>query len=169
MAALERVLMVTEDHSAVSGGVAAVVHALAGRIAAKGVEVEILCVRSAPIPPSLGVSVVQRLPSSIGRKWGWSRGLANAIEASLQRKRGTVVHLHGVWTAPQLFAARAALRADVPFLLTAHAMLQRWFWTGQGWITWLKKSDYWRLFGKPAFRRATVLHAVTSSEREAMT
>jgi glycosyltransferase involved in cell wall biosynthesis len=168
MTKLETVLMVTDDHSAVSGGVAAVVDRLSGKLAATGISVEILCVRQDPIPPRPGVQITQFPPSRLARKWGWSRALESAINAKVSRHRGTVVHLHGVWTASQWIAARAAARVGVPFVLSTHAMLQPWFWHEQGWKMWLKKTVYWRLVAEPAFRRATALHAITSDERSVL-
>jgi len=77
-----------------------------------------------------------------------------------------VFHLHGAWAAPQYYAARAAHQSGVPFVFTAHGMLEPWLWDEQGWKIRAKKRAYWSLLAYQALSKANVVHAITPLEKE---
>lgn len=45
-------------------------------------------------------------------------------------------------------------------------MLEPWLWNQQGRLTFYKKNIYWKLFAYQAFKRATLIHAITPLERD---
>jgi glycosyltransferase involved in cell wall biosynthesis len=47
-------------------------------------------------------------------------------------------------------------------------MLLPWFWNSQGWKVRVKKQAYWNLVASPVFKNASVVHAITPLERDAL-
>lgn len=151
-----------------SGGVPAVVRQLSTRLASTGVGVTVLHATGDSTDLAPVARLVKCTPSTFGKPWWYGPTLRPAL-AELMRKSAAgqcVAHLHGVWAAPQFFAARAAHRGDVPIVMTAHGMLEPWLWTQQGWRTRAKKALYWRSLALPVLEHAKVIHAITPLERD---
>lgn len=163
-----RVVYIAEDVSVNSGGVPAVVHQLSERLIQQGASVQV--VHSAGDPDELppGLESFTFPSSGLRAKWSWGSGLRSAVTklAAPSDHRSPLFHIHGAWSAPQYFAARAAYDANVPFVLSAHGMLSPWLWNEQGLLIRTKKSAYWRLFAYPALSRAKTIHATTPLERD---
>jgi glycosyltransferase involved in cell wall biosynthesis len=83
----------------------------------------------------------------------------------IEENSGAILHLHGVWKAPQWQAARAAARNGVPALLSPHGMLNPWLWQ-DGRLRRVKKLTYWQTMAYPAFRHLPLIHAVSPLERD---
>lgn len=164
-----RVVHVAEDISAIAGGVPAVVRQLSEKLARLAVPVQIAHATGAPGEMPAGVDVFTFPPGGLRRAWSWGLGLQKGVAQLARHPAGgtrPVFHVHGIWAAPQYFAARAAHAAEVPFIVTAHGMLEPWLWSEQGWPIRIKKEGYWRALGYPALRRASVVHAITPLERD---
>jgi len=116
--------------------------------------------------PPPGAELVNCPPVSVGRTWGWSPRLADAIRKSAQGPGPTVFHLHGVWLASHWCAARVAHRRKVPWILSAHGQLEPWHWRDKGLLHLLKKKLYWGLVARPRFSASNAIHAITRLERE---
>ena len=71
-----------------------------------------------------------------------------------------VMHSHGLWLAPNLYAARAARHARRPHVISPRGML------GPGALQFsrLKKRAFWRLAQGSAVRSAACLHATSDLE-----
>jgi glycosyltransferase involved in cell wall biosynthesis len=163
-----RVVHVAEDVSKIAGGVPAVVQQLAGHLLQAGVPVEVAHAKGTRDELPSGAAVHSFPPTPWGRPWSWGRGLSAGLAEIARRSahERIVFHIHGAWSAPQYFAARAAARANIPFLFTAHGMLEPWLWDQQGWLTLVKKRTYWGTVAHPQFKRASAVHAVTPLERD---
>ena len=70
------------------------------------------------------------------------------------------VHIHGLWEHSTLVAARAARKADKPYILSAHGMLQAWALNNKR----LKKAVYGAFIERSNLRHAACLHALTQAE-----
>ena len=162
-----RVVQVAEEMARIAGGVPAVVRQLSEHLALNGVPVQIVHATGQVGDLPAGVEVFSYPPTGPGRPWFLGRGLRAGITGLVGASSGDqpVVHLHGVWSAPQYFAARAAHQAGAPFVFTAHGMLDPWLWDQQGWKVRAKKRAYWALMGFPALSRASVVHAITALEK----
>ncbi len=164
------VIHVLEDISEVAGGVPAVVRQLSIKLLSYGVEVAIVHARGEPsnVPP--GVHIFRQIPDRFGSVWCFSSGLANRLREIIRkyRDRKVVLHIHGVWSAPQYFAARIAHEWGIPFVFTAHGMLERWLWDSQGYIIALKKRVYWAFVANKVLSKANIVHAITKNEREGL-
>jgi glycosyltransferase involved in cell wall biosynthesis len=161
------VVHVAEDISEIAGGVPAVVRQLSDRMARRGISVQVAHATGDPGELKVMAEVFTYPPTALGRSWSWGYGLRSGV-ARLAKSAGgdqSVMHIHGVWAAPQYFAARYAQAAGVPFVVTAHGMLEPWLWNQQGWKIHCKKRVYWFALGYPALSKATVIHAITPRER----
>ena len=96
-----------------------------------------------------------------GGSWRYAPDMTSWLQSAPKQK--SVIHIHGIWMAPQLMAARYAVKHAIPFIITPHNMLGGWLWH-RGKIRRLKKSLYWRYLAEPVFRHAAAIHALTSDE-----
>lgn len=163
-----RIVHVVEDVSAIAGGVPAVVRQLSEHLAQRGVAVQIAHATGDPGELPAGVEIFVFPPAGLGRAWSWGHGLREGLERLAAPATGVrpAFHIHGIWSAPQYFAARAAHAAGTPFVVTAHGMLDPWLWDEQNWKKLLKKRTYWTMLGAPALGNASVIHAITPLEQE---
>lgn len=157
---------ICEDYSEIAGGIPAVVDQLSGRISADCNKINILCVREDPMPPQPGVEVVRVKPDDWCKAWGWSKQLSSSIALLCDDMENQVVHIHGIWMAPQWLAAKIADKNKIPFVISSHGMLEPWLWDEQGWRVKLKKHAYWKIMAYPAFKKASIVHAITPLERD---
>lgn len=161
-----RILNITEDHSAISGGVATVVDQMVRRMRPFCDAIDIVCVRENPILAPSGVNLGKISPVWYGNAWGWSKALVNKLDEITSSVDKQIIHIHGIWAAPQWLGAKIAYDKGIPFIVTSHGMLEPWLWDKQGWKIKLKKRLYWKLMVYPVFHRANVIHAITPLERD---
>jgi glycosyltransferase involved in cell wall biosynthesis len=163
-----RVVNIAEDLTPAAGGVPAVVRQLSERLSRSGVRVQIVHATGEPgeLPP--GVEVFSFPPVGLRRLWSWGDGLQDGLARLAMSDNGDVpvFHVHGAWSAPQYFCARIAHLAGVPFVFTAHGMLEPWLWDQQGWKVRAKKRAYWSAMAFPVLSKASVIHAITPLEQE---
>lgn len=162
------VVHIAEDISAVSGGIPAVVTQLSERIMRREASVQVVYATGGRDELPAGVESLAFLPSRLGRVWSWNSDLrAGIVKLVSESKREQLIfHIHGAWSAPQYFAARIAHKEDIPFVFSAHGMLEPWLWKEQGLVTRMKKRAYWKALAYPALSKASVIHAITPLERE---
>ena len=160
-----RVFQVTDNHSPGHPGVTAVVTQISRHLGRQGWPVTILAAGQAEGSPPPGVELVEFPLLWGGNSWRYAPDLARYLESGVAA--GDILHLHGIWNAPQWQAARCAARRGLPAILSAHDMLSPWHWQ-DGWLRRLKKQLYWRLLAYPAFRRLALVHAITPQERDVL-
>jgi glycosyltransferase involved in cell wall biosynthesis len=77
--------------------------------------------------------------SSIGRRLYWAPAMERALERTIERY--DIVHLHAVYLWPTNMAARVALRAGVPYVISPRGMLvaelvsRKNAWVKGSWLT----------------------------------
>lgn len=71
-----------------------------------------------------------------------------------------LVHTNAVFSYPVLPAHWACQLHRVPYIMTPHGMLEPWALAYKSW----KKNFYFNLLEKPAFRRASAIQILASSE-----
>jgi len=96
-----------------------------------------------------------------------SRGPAELLRAPPQRLRDLVaqadiIHLHGIWEALVINAARAARGLGKPVVCTPHGMLSPWSMARHRF----RKLPYYQLFTKPMLQGAAAIHFVTEMEAD---
>ena len=94
-----------------------------------------------------------------GRKaWLSDRELRPALTQRLRNVDG--VHIHGLWEQSTAVAAQTAHALNVPYILSAHGMLEPWALANKR----LKKLIYGLLVERRNVARASCLHALTRAE-----
>jgi glycosyltransferase involved in cell wall biosynthesis len=155
------IIHIADDLSNAGFGVATVVNQQSNYLAKQGIPINIGYVRNDPIAFAEEIEGTQYAPAPFSKRWGWSAHLMGRLGNYFDEHNASVVHIHGVWLAIQWFAAQAAQRQNIPFVLTEHGMLSPWLWHHKGSLGLLKKTLYWRTLACRAFRHATVIHALT--------
>ena len=163
-----RVVHIAEDISRIAGGIPAVVHQLSERLSRNGIQVQIIHAKGVSSDLTEGVEAFTFPPTVLGRVWSWGPGMREGIArlAEASTEDSPIFHVHGAWSAPQYFSARAANQAGVPFVFSAHGMLEPWLWDKQGWMIRAKKRAYWKALAYPALSKANVIHAITPLEQQ---
>jgi glycosyltransferase involved in cell wall biosynthesis len=159
-----RVFHVTDNHSPQHPGVTTVVTQLSRYLVDHGWATTVLTAGSGDYPVSEGVELREFPIPPGGQIWRYPRHLANYLKENGQLS-GNILHLHGVWMAPQWVAARIANKRNIPALLSAHDMLSPWHWQ-DGYLKSIKKKIYWHYLAYSAFRKLPLIHAITPKEKE---
>lgn len=75
-----------------------------------------------------------------------------------------LIHNHGVWMFPNRYARQAAQRYDLPLVISPRGMLEPWAlqWSG------LRKRVAWWLYERENLERATLFHATSEMEVQAI-
>jgi glycosyltransferase involved in cell wall biosynthesis len=158
-----KILHVTEDHSVNNTGITSAVDGLIRQLN-QVVDLEVLSINPEAVPVPKGVQLTLLKASLPGGLWRAALGQQSILRASIAQ--ANIVHLHGIWMWPQWAAAREAHRIRRPLVLSTHGMMEPWIWQRQIWLHQLKKTIYWRTVAYPAFKCATVIHALTKKEAD---
>ncbi|MGI4755215.1 MAG: glycosyltransferase, partial [Janthinobacterium lividum] len=142
------------------GGLTAVVPRLARQLAHEQIDARIAAfcspdetdAASAQDVPGLSLWPLSRSP------WLRDSDLKARFHAAIAANSG--VHIHGLWESSTLVAASAARKASIPYVISAHGMLERWALANKR----LKKSVYAALFERRNVRGAACMHALTRAE-----
>ncbi|MFO0973011.1 MAG: glycosyltransferase [Phycisphaerae bacterium] len=158
-----RVLHVLQSLDPAWGGIARVVPELAAGLATLGVSGSIATLaggRYGQPPRGLPVEThVRRLRRAAPGGRERSPAPIGPLVADCD-----VLHLHGLWTAQNYHAARAARAAGRPYVVTPHSMMMPWAWRRSAW----KKRPIGWLFEHRNLRRAARLLALAPGEGDAM-
>jgi glycosyltransferase involved in cell wall biosynthesis len=160
----ERVFHVTDNHSPQHPGVSTVVTQLSRYLGDHGWATTILTAGPAHYPVSKRVELREFPIPPGGQIWRYPQSLADYLK-EIRPISGSILHLHGVWMAPQWMAARIANKRNIPALLSTHNMLSPWLWQ-DGYLKAIKKKIYWHCLAYPAFRELPLIHAITPKEKE---
>ncbi|MBW4561259.1 MAG: glycosyltransferase [Mojavia pulchra JT2-VF2] len=71
-----------------------------------------------------------------------------------------LIHNHGLWMFPNLYARQAALKNNLPLIISPHGMLESWSLTRSR----LKKFSAWLLYEQKNLNSATIFHATSDEE-----
>ncbi|MCP9888704.1 glycosyltransferase [Cyanobium sp. ATX 6A2] len=83
------------------------------------------------------------------------------LRSELRRFAPDLVHVHGLWSAPNRLIAR---RPGLPTVVAPQGMLDPWALAQRRW----RKRAAWRIFERGNLQRAGAVQAVTAAEREAI-
>ena len=90
--------------------------------------------------------------------WLRDRSLAQRFDSLVRGSNG--VHIHGLWEQSTSVAARAARAHGVPYIVSAHGMLERWALANKRF----KKKLYSLLVERANLQGAACVHALTRAE-----
>lgn len=116
-----------------------------------------------PLPAPRGYRLESLALGSLGRALrGWSPPFARLL--CTLAASADVVHGHGLWMWPNLYARRAAERAARPLVVSPRGMLQSWALERSAW----RKALAWRLVERTNLQQARLFHATSAQEAEAI-
>lgn len=150
-------LHVARDIRKISGGVPKVVNQL---LKAKLKNINSVALATIGECDKKNISIINE--SRIFQYWGWSLNQSEEIKKIISNN--DIIHIHGVWSSVQFFSAKIASNLKIPFVLSAHGMLEPWLWNNQGYKTYLKKYIYWHFIAKNKLNKANIIHAITDME-----
>jgi len=162
-----KALHVVASLNAETGGPAASVVRLADALAEAQVETTVAALDYARLGPrqAPGQARVACLPAgAVARALrGWSPALRRLVE-ELAAQGMDVVHGHGLWMFPNVYARRAALRQGRPLVISPRGMLSPWSLARSR----ARKALAWRLFERDNLAAASLLHATSEAEAGAI-
>ncbi len=145
-----------------TGGPAVTVPSLAQSLANQGVASTLVTLDYADLGPQADCSGVELVTLPTGwltrRARGWNRSLQSRLRE--RAANADLVHSHGLWMFPNMYARQAAVRANIPLVISPRGMLDEWS-LGR---SRLKKFFAWQLFECANLRTAALLHATSEAE-----
>lgn len=163
-----QIVHITHDMDPLSGGIPAVVRQLSEQLHSTEwpLKNSVIYANGGDVDTPYFHQAYSHPPHRLTKHWCLGPGLIESISSYVNSGHGdTLFHIHGVWSAPQYYGARLAKQGRVPFVVSAHGMLEPWLWNQQGLPKLLKKKAYWNLIAQRALGEATVLHAITPLEQ----
>lgn len=165
-----RLVFITDEYSLLNTGVTSVLRDLLAQTSHffdKFSDIKLVSTGTdeyAKVPDGVEhIKLLYSRQSMVGKAWRCPTGFGRKLEVII--KGCNVVHIHGVWMGPQYHAAKLCIKYKIPFIVTSHGMLEPWLWHDKGMMGYWKKILYWKLVAYPLFRKASVIHAITSMER----
>ena len=160
-------LHVVASLNANTGGPAASVAGLAGALARAGVSTRIATLdypehgRQIRAP---GVSILSIVPSASGKRLrGWSPRLEDAIAAEASDGIN-IIHHHGLWMYPGIYARRTAVRRGLPLVSSPRGMLDAWSLERRP----LRKTVASLAYERRNLQAVRLFHATSAMEAEAI-
>jgi glycosyltransferase involved in cell wall biosynthesis len=97
----------------------------------------------------------------------YCRGFHPKAQRDLQHLAATeldLIHNHGVWLFPNIYARQAAVANNLPLIISPRGMLEAWsLQYGQ-----TRKRIAWHLYEHKNLKRATLFHATSQMEAESI-
>lgn len=94
---------------------------------------------------------------------GWSPGFRHEL-TKLTRRGLDVIHSHGLWMFPNLYARQAATLGRIPLVISPRGMVEEWSLRRSQ----LKKSIVWYLFEQNNLTAARLFHATSEAEARSL-
>ncbi len=157
-----RLLHITEDFVRSGGGLPVVIASHLAWQRQMGWQVKLLHTAQEHMPDTAAAQIISCPSAWPGKGWRWSWQLRPRLR-ELFVGGVDVVHLHGIWTAPQAIGSSLSHRYGVPSVITFHGQL-----LDRAVGRSLKKRLYLGVMGNRTVRRAKVLHAITTQERDGL-
>lgn len=156
---------ITENYSyRENTGPAEVIRQMTKYLAGQGLPSTILASGSAKAAAAREVGLEEFPVLTGGQAWRYPAGMAKYLQ-KLPQGSPAVLHLHGVWFAPQWLAARTAMKNAIPAILSPHGQFTTWQWR-KAPLRRIKKLIYWYTMAYPTFKHLTVIQAGTVVERD---
>jgi glycosyltransferase involved in cell wall biosynthesis len=95
------------------------------------------------------------------------RGFQPSASYALQQIASTeldLIHNHGLWMFPNLYARQAAVKNNLPLLISPRGMLESWSLKN----SWFKKLPAWYLYEQQNLQKAIAFHATSDEEAKSI-
>jgi glycosyltransferase involved in cell wall biosynthesis len=141
-----RVLHVLPTRTIEYGGPVAVAEEIVAELATRGIRADLYPPSARSIAP-----------------WTWNPLTKRRLRAEISQRisETDLVHIHGLWNMTGTLAAREAMKARIPYVITAHGMLDRWARRRSR----LKKAAYGWLFERNNLSKAAAIHFFNTEEK----
>ena len=123
-----------------------------------GAPAEIATVDCSDPIPWQGTTPIRTFPSAFPKRLGRSPGLQLFLDQ--ETRNFDIIHVHGLWQWPGLYARRAADRAGLPLFISPRGMAQPWA-LKQGVA---QKRLAWILWERNNLKAAAMFHAASPAE-----
>jgi glycosyltransferase involved in cell wall biosynthesis len=157
-----RVLHVVPSLSPEWGGPVSVLRLMLPALVNEGVESTILTTKGFRTgqPEAIAGFEYTAYPTSLPA-FLWT-GLSLPLSREIHKKVSEfdVVHIHELWHYPHFAAARACIKANIPYVITPHGALEPWSVEHKG----TKKKIYMSLVQRRLLKKAAKIQALTSAE-----
>lgn len=110
--------------------------------------------------PALAAADTQLFRARFPRRLAYSPALASALNRA--SPGFDVIHIHNLWQFPQFAAYRAAVRHDVPYIVSPHGGLDPYL-RQRGRVRKRMTAMLWQ---DEMLRRAALIHVTTQAERD---
>ena len=166
-----KIIHITDDVSQNSGGVPAVIRDLTNHFSEIGIQGHVVSGSGDKSNSEIKIELSSHPNFNFFSHYLMgNNSLISCIDKLLWNRsfepNKIIFHIHGMWRAPQYFAGALAAKEEIPFVFSAHGMLEPWTIFQQGAIKRYKKLLYWNKFAYPIFSKAAVVHAITNLERD---
>ena len=144
----------------VYGGLSAAVPRLANQLSSQeGLDIRLAAFCSAGEAQHASQAIAELSVWPLSRSaWIFNSWLRKQFDELITTSDG--VHIHGLWESSTYVAASAARKARVPYVLSAHGMLEPWALANKR----LKKALYAAAIERRNVNGAACLHALTHAE-----
>ena len=157
-----RCLNVTSDMDERFGGIAGSLPAFCKAVSSVGrYKADILSFSSESTTRELtreGVRI-QCVPAGRIR---WHLGAESRRFVEREVLQASVLHIHGIWQEHCTIAAGLARKLSIPYVISAHGMLEPWALNRKWW----KKRAYWAAIERSNLLHARCLRALTKAEAQ---
>jgi glycosyltransferase involved in cell wall biosynthesis len=149
------------------GGPAVTVPTLASALGFQGAHCVLAALddaRYGPVEVPANVTVISRPADALARRLGgWSPGLQREL---LCRARNgiDIVHNHGLWLFPNLYARQSACFSRIPLVISPRGMLDAWSMKRSR----AKKAVAWHLYERRNLESAALFHATSQAEADSV-
>jgi len=161
-----RVLHIVPSLDPKYGGPSRVIPGLCQALVEAGAQVETWTFRGPGQPETVGEHEdwpIRRFPPLPGTAGFPQLGFVRALQSSAADF--DLVHLHALWNPKITVAAAVCRRAQVPYVISPHGMLQ----TVSLSVKWPAKRVFYRAFEKATIEGASAIHFLTEHEAEEST
>lgn len=112
-------------------------------------------------PPLTPPDFLKTFPVALGpHRLGWSPRMNDWLRSEARSGRIQLIHNHGLWGMPNVYAGEAAKRFDLPLVVAPRGTLTRYAFASGSPV----KRLFWPLLQKPALAATTCFHATGEAE-----
>lgn len=154
-----RVVQIVSSISNEASGVTPVVQGLCEELISNGHDIALATLDWAPIqaPPTY----LNTFQLGLGpRKLGRSPQMKQWLDDQASTRKVDVIHSHGLWMMPNVYAGVIAKKYDLPLIVAPHDTLSAWSMQSGS----KAKRPFWHLIQKRALSATTCFHATAESE-----
>jgi glycosyltransferase involved in cell wall biosynthesis len=161
-----RVCQVVPSINQLTGGTAFAVTNLAEALARQGIKSHVFTLDYSTRGEQLksdGINLHSQSANLLTRSLrGWSPQAQDALHQLA--KEFDIIHSHGMWMFPNVYARQAAVQNNLPFVLSTHGMVESWSLN----YSRVRKKLAWNLYEKQNLKQATLFHATSKIERHSL-